>query len=128
MTAAVVVRRLAALSGASAVAAGAYGAHGFKTATPMTTRECYLKRPTSIISTTAWLCWVLPTPANLLWRGPSCSGHGHVLWLSVPPVHDRETLLYARLLPWGGVAYDRWLAGYNYLNCNSSRPLHRAAL
>ncbi|XP_067117808.1 transmembrane protein 256 [Osmerus mordax] len=30
MTASVVVRRLAALSGASAVAAGAYGAHGFK--------------------------------------------------------------------------------------------------
>ncbi|XP_029382537.1 transmembrane protein 256 [Echeneis naucrates] len=34
MTASVVVRRLAALSGASAVAAGAYGAHGFKNKDP----------------------------------------------------------------------------------------------
>uniref|UniRef100_A0AAQ4NNI2 Transmembrane protein 102 n=1 Tax=Gasterosteus aculeatus aculeatus TaxID=481459 RepID=A0AAQ4NNI2_GASAC len=34
MAAAVVVRRLAALSGASAVAAGAYGAHGFKNSDP----------------------------------------------------------------------------------------------
>ncbi|XP_054457493.1 transmembrane protein 256 [Anoplopoma fimbria] len=34
MTASVVVRRLAALSGASAVAAGAYGAHGFKNSDP----------------------------------------------------------------------------------------------
>ncbi|XP_056298458.1 transmembrane protein 256 isoform X2 [Pseudoliparis swirei] len=34
MMAAVVVRRLAALSGASAVAAGAYGAHGFKNSDP----------------------------------------------------------------------------------------------
>ncbi|XP_072315203.1 transmembrane protein 256 [Eucyclogobius newberryi] len=34
MSAAVVVRRLAALSGASAVGLGAYGAHGFKNADP----------------------------------------------------------------------------------------------
>ncbi|XP_035806167.1 transmembrane protein 256-like isoform X2 [Amphiprion ocellaris] len=34
MNASVVVRRLAALSGASAVAAGAYGAHGFKNSDP----------------------------------------------------------------------------------------------
>uniref|UniRef100_A0A674MVJ0 Transmembrane protein 256 n=1 Tax=Takifugu rubripes TaxID=31033 RepID=A0A674MVJ0_TAKRU len=34
MNASVVVRRLAALSGASAVGAGAYGAHGFKSSNP----------------------------------------------------------------------------------------------
>nr|XP_019958861.1 PREDICTED: transmembrane protein 256 [Paralichthys olivaceus] len=34
MTASAIVRRLAAVSGASAVAAGAYGAHGFKHADP----------------------------------------------------------------------------------------------
>ncbi|XP_061565977.1 transmembrane protein 256 [Cololabis saira] len=34
MSASAVVRRLAALSGASAVAAGAYGAHGFKDKDP----------------------------------------------------------------------------------------------
>ncbi|XP_034020057.1 transmembrane protein 256 [Thalassophryne amazonica] len=34
MNAAVAVRRLAALSGASAVVAGAYGAHGFKNTNP----------------------------------------------------------------------------------------------
>ncbi|CAL8241541.1 unnamed protein product [Merluccius merluccius] len=34
MTAALVVQRLAALSGASAVTAGAYGAHGFKNSDP----------------------------------------------------------------------------------------------
>ncbi|XP_076000158.1 transmembrane protein 256 [Genypterus blacodes] len=34
MTASVVVRRLAALSGTGAVAAGAYGAHGFKNSDP----------------------------------------------------------------------------------------------
>ncbi|KAM6909518.1 transmembrane protein 256 [Xenentodon cancila] len=34
MTASAVVRRLAALSGASAVGAGAYGAHGFKNKDP----------------------------------------------------------------------------------------------
>ncbi|XP_033839585.1 transmembrane protein 256 [Periophthalmus magnuspinnatus] len=34
MSAAVVVRRLAALSGASAVGLGAYGAHGFKNTDP----------------------------------------------------------------------------------------------
>ncbi|KAF7648258.1 hypothetical protein LDENG_00159650 [Lucifuga dentata] len=34
MTASVVVRRLAALSGAAAVTAGAYGAHGFKNKDP----------------------------------------------------------------------------------------------
>ncbi|TMS01957.1 transmembrane protein 256 [Larimichthys crocea] len=34
MTASVIVRRLAALSGASAVSLGAYGAHGFKESDP----------------------------------------------------------------------------------------------
>ncbi|CAL8326707.1 unnamed protein product [Lota lota] len=34
MTASLVVQRLAALSGASAVTAGAYGAHGFKNSDP----------------------------------------------------------------------------------------------
>ncbi|KAM9426734.1 transmembrane protein 256 [Pholidichthys leucotaenia] len=34
MSASAVVRRLAALSGASAVSAGAYGAHGFKNSDP----------------------------------------------------------------------------------------------
>ncbi|XP_005940286.1 transmembrane protein 256 isoform X2 [Haplochromis burtoni] len=34
MSASAVVRRLAALSGASAVGAGAYGAHGFKNSDP----------------------------------------------------------------------------------------------
>nr|XP_020479179.1 transmembrane protein 256 [Monopterus albus] len=34
MNASVVIRRLAALSGASAVSAGAYGAHGFKQSNP----------------------------------------------------------------------------------------------
>ncbi|XP_058481355.1 transmembrane protein 256 [Solea solea] len=34
MNASVIVRRLAALSGASAVTAGAYGAHGFKNTDP----------------------------------------------------------------------------------------------
>lgn len=42
MTASVIVRKLAALSGASAVAAGAYGAHG-RNSTLAYTLECMLE-------------------------------------------------------------------------------------
>ncbi|XP_077963363.1 transmembrane protein 256 isoform X1 [Gasterosteus aculeatus] len=116
----------------------------------MTTRECYLKLPTSTISTTAWPCWALPTLKSLLWLHhtktnripstwracsakywkcegwhPADSGHGDVLWLPVSPGHDRG--------PWPskggshrGHGHDCRLAGSDSLSRDRQPPFSRA--
>ncbi|XP_044857330.1 transmembrane protein 256 isoform X2 [Mauremys mutica] len=73
--------RVGALSGAGAVGAAAYGAHGagqteaFGAVTGTTTRRSSTRRPTGTTSCTAWRCWPSPAAAVPCWPA-RCSAPG----------------------------------------------------
>ncbi|XP_033992212.1 transmembrane protein 256 [Trematomus bernacchii] len=115
MTAAVVVRRLAALSGASAAAAVPYGAHGFKNSDP----DSKFRRALFEMANKYHFYHSLALLGAAHSSKPAVAGTLHDWWYR--PCNKQDC-------SHGGCSYDRWLAGYNSLNCNSSRPLHRAAL